>query len=448
MLKILLLYYEPIPAGQTTHVLSLARALDRCKYRVTVVLPAGLDRSIAAFRRAGVAVVPLPLRKVMWSPRAVLALARLIRRQDVDIVHVHSQEAGLLGRVVARMSGARGVIYTPQTIDIRRARLSWLYVWIERILAYLTDVIVSVNEPDRKRMIRWGIPPHKIVTIPNGIGLSADATSVVEGPALSPSTLLGAGVDETSVVEGACPERGPAVRSRRACPEPVEGPVDGGSLRRELGLDEHRPLVMQVARLSAQKDPLALVEGAAHVIRECPGVQFALVGEGPLGDAVAARIRDLGLDRHVHLLGWRDEARKLMAAADMVSLTSRWEGMPYTLLEAMAWGRPVVATNVNGCPEIVVDGRTGFLVPPGDTTAWARRIVDLLTDPVKAAAMGRAGRLRVEERFSLSDTVAYIGNLYEQVAETPERSRSAQAPSSRIAASTAWGRAFGSSQRK
>jgi glycosyltransferase involved in cell wall biosynthesis len=153
------------------------------------------------------------------------------------------------------------------------------------------------------------------------------------------------------------------------------------------------------------------------VIQERPDAQFALVGEGPLRDAVAARIRELGLSGHIHLSGWHDKAFKLMAAADVVSLTSRWEGAPYTLLEAMAWSRPVVATAVNGCPEIVVDGNTGFLVPPGDATAWARRIVDLLSDPAMATAMGQRGRRRVEERFSLREMVARIESLYQQMAQ-------------------------------
>lgn len=369
MLRILLVYYEPMQAGQTTHVLSLARGLDRRTYHVTVVLPANLRRSIAAFERAGVEVVPLPLRKVVWHPRAVATLARLIRQRDF-IVHVHSQEAGLLARVVSWMAGARRVIYTPQVIDIRRTRWHWLYILIERTLARVTDVIVSVNEVDRQRLIRWGIPPHKVVTIPNGIDLTA-----------------------------------------------FEEPVDVGSLRRVMGLDEDRPLVMQVGRLSAQKDPLAFVEGAAYVVRERPDTQFALVGEGPLRDAVAMHVREVGLDGCLHLLGYRDEAFRLMAAADVVSLTSRWEGAPHALLEAMAWSRPVVATTVNGCPEIVVDGVTGFLAPPGNVTAWARRVIDLLNDPVMASAMGRQGRKRVEERFSLQKITARIERLYLQVAK-------------------------------
>jgi len=368
MLKILLIYYEPLPSGQTTHVLALARGLRGREHRVTVVLPANLQRSIAAFRQAGVEVIPLPLRKVAWGPRAVIPLIHLIRQHDFDVIHVHSQEAGLPMRVVASLAGARCVVYTPQTIDIRRVRWHWLYRLLERALARVTDVIVSVNESDRNRLIRWGIPSRKIVTIPNGIDLTA-----------------------------------------------FEWPADVRSLRRALGLDEDRPLVMQVGRLSAQKYPLAFVEGAARVVRERPDTQFALIGEGPLRDTVAKRVRALGLGEHVHLLGRQDDAFRLIAAADVVSLTSRWEGMPHTLLEAMAWSRPVVATAVNGCPEIVVDGDTGFLVPPDDTMAWARRVVDLLNGPPMATAMGQRGKRRVEEKFSLQEMVTRIERLYLQL---------------------------------
>jgi glycosyltransferase involved in cell wall biosynthesis len=374
MLEILLVYYEPLPAGQTTHVLSLARGLDKQKFHLTVVLPVDLRRSVAAFKQAGVQAVPLPLHKMAWEPQAVAALAHLIRQKKADIVHVHSQEAGLVARLIARMAGARSVIYTPQTVDIRRARWHWLYVLIESALSRVTDVIISVNEADRKRMIRWGISPHKVVTIPNGIDLSAFETT-----------------------------------------------VDVAGIRRALQVDENRPLVMQVGRLSAQKDPVSFVEGAAQVVQKHPEAQFALIGEGPLRDTVALRARATGLNGHVRLLGWHDRACRLMPAAQVVSLTSRWEGMPHTLLEAMAGSRPVVATNVNGCPEIVVDKVTGFLVPPGDRRAWAKCVNELLSDPAKAIAMGQQGRRQVEEKFSARQMIARVEELYLQTAETQRR---------------------------
>ena len=369
-MNVLLVYYEPAPAGQTTHVLALARSLDPSRHQITVVLPDSLERAIAAFEQTPARVVPLAMRKAVWPVRSILALAHLIRSERIDIVHVHSLEAGLCGRTAARLSslhrsdGPR-VVYTPQTIDIRRSRWHWLYRWIERGLAHCTDVLVSVNDVDRKRLVDWGIPACKVVTIPNGIDLLA-----------------------------------------------FEGPVDVPGTRQALGLAPNRPLIVQVARLSAQKDPLAFVDGAARVLAERPGAQFVLVGEGPLRQGIEARVQALGLEDRVRLLGWRDQAHRLMAAADIVTLTSRWEGSPYSLLEAMAWSRPVVATTVNGCSEIILDGQTGFLAPPGDTNAWARHVLCLLNDPARAGRMGHAGRKRVKEGFLLQHTVARIEGLY------------------------------------
>ncbi|MBN1887643.1 MAG: glycosyltransferase [Thermoflexales bacterium] len=365
-MNILQIYYEPIPAGQGTHVLALVRGLlQKAKHHVTVALPQNLPRSIAAFEQAGAKVFPLPMNKLLWRPGAAGRLASLIRRQDFDIVHVHSQEAGISARLIARAAGARRIFYTPQTIDIRQTAWHWLYVWVERGLARLTDAIISVNEADRMRMVAWGIPAHKIVTVPNGIDLST-----------------------------------------------LDEPADPDLSRRAFGLDVAGPVVMQVGRLSLQKDPLTFVEGAAHVVRACPGAQFVLLGEGPLSETLRARIHALGLDAHVHLLGWRSDAALLMAAADVVTLSSRWEGSPHTLLEAMARSRPVVATAVNGCPEIVLDGITGYLSPPGDAAEWARQVARLLNDPAQAAAMGKRGRQRVEEHFGLPEMIARIERLY------------------------------------
>ena len=367
-MRILLLYYEPQPSGQTAHVLSLARGLDRHLHHITVVLPEHLEESIAAFQQTGVRVVPLPLRKLAWTPGAVAALVRLVREQHFDIVHIHSQEAGLVARLLTRLAGSHAILYTPQTLDIQRASWHWLYVFVERLLAHITTLIISVNESDRMRLIGWGIPPHKVVTIPNGIDLLK-----------------------------------------------FEEVLEVGELRQALGVDRHHPLVMQVGRLRAQKNPLAFVEGAAQVVLECPEAQFALVGDGPLRGEVVSCIRKLGLEQCVHWLGWHHDGYRLIAAADVISLTSLWEGTPYTLLEAMAWSRPVVATAVNGCPEIVLDSVTGFLVPAGDKTAWARRVIDLLHDPAKATLMGKEGRRRVEERFALPDMLAEVERLYWEV---------------------------------
>ena len=153
-------------------MLSLARGLDRHRFRVTVALPENLGQSIDAFLQTDAKVVPIPMRKVVWGLEAILALVRLVRDEGFDIVHIHSQEAGLLGRLVTWSAGARRILYTPQTLDIRRARWHRLYRVIEWFLAHFTSTVISVNEADRRRLIDWGIPPRKVVTIHNGIDLT------------------------------------------------------------------------------------------------------------------------------------------------------------------------------------------------------------------------------------------------------------------------------------
>jgi glycosyltransferase involved in cell wall biosynthesis len=364
-LKVLLVFYEPQPSGQTTHVLSLVDGLNQQQFDLTVILPEHLERSIVAFQKTGADVLSLGLHKLAWTPAAVAAITRLIRHRAFDIIHIHSQEAGLTTRPLVRLAGARRVLYTPQTLDIRRVRWHWLYILVERALARITDVIISVNNSDRERLIQWGLPPGKVVTVPNGIDLAQFGES-----------------------------------------------VDTIAVRQTLGLDARHPLVMQVGRLSAQKDPLAFIDGASKVAQRCPDARFAMVGDGPLRGAVTARIQELGLEHQIRMLGWYENARRLIAAADVVTLTSRWEGTPYVLLEAMGWSRPVIATAVNGCSEVIVDEETGFVVGPGDTGAWASRVIDLLESPAKATLMGRKGRMRVEDLFTVQNVVERIERLY------------------------------------
>jgi glycosyltransferase involved in cell wall biosynthesis len=381
-LNVLQIYYEPTPAGQTRHVSALVQALASQSHHVAVVMPDGLwaNQGHPGVKAAwvdsdqkNIQTIPLPMRKLLWPWVSLLALGRLLCQERWDIVHVHSLEAGLCGRLTAWVTTAPKrhsprIVYTPQTIDIRQTRWHRLYTWVERLLSAVTDAIISVNEADRQRLIGWGISSFKVINIPNGIDLPA-----------------------------------------------YHGLMDTHSAREYLGLHPDRPVVMQVARLSAQKNPLAFLEGAALVTQQHPDVQFAMVGQGPLKDTVSSHIRALGLQDQVHLLGWRDNACRLMTAANVVTLTSRWEGAPYSVLEAMAASRPVVATAVNGCPEVIADGQTGFLTPPGDARTWAARVIQLLESPQLAKAMGQRARARVEQSFSVQATTTRTIELYRQL---------------------------------
>jgi glycosyltransferase involved in cell wall biosynthesis len=365
MLNILQLYYEPLPSGQTTHVLTLTRELVQRGHVVSVVLPDTLKGTAGAFAQTGARTIPLPLRKMIWKPAAVSGLVKLIRGEKFDVVHIHSQEAGFPGRLIARLAGARRIVYTPQTIDIWRTNLQGLYELAERAMAYCTDRIISVNHQDRERLIGWGIPEDKVITIHNGI--------------------------ET------------------------RHPQDSGApanLRDITGVPEGHLIVMQIGRLSAQKDPIAFVEGAALVHQELPDTHFVMVGEGPLRQAVLDKIHEYHLDANFHLTGRVENAAALLQIADLVTLTSRWEGLPYSLLEAMACAKPFVTTEVNGIRDLIEPGPGGRIIPPGEVTTWSENVIDLLKDPAERAELGKRGREHLVPAYTLPVMVDKIEELY------------------------------------
>jgi glycosyltransferase involved in cell wall biosynthesis len=370
MLHVLHVLYEPIRSGQTTHVLSLVRGANRGELSATVVVPWFLRSTADDLKQAGAAVVPLRFGRLYWSAGAITALARLTRASSFQVVHVHSQEAGLVARPVARASGAKAVVYTPQTIDIRRERLRWLYVVLERALARVTDTIIASCQSDRLRLIGWGIPANKVVSIPNGVDTS---------------------------------------RGNRT--------IDSTAVRRRLGLPDTGPLVVQAGRLSVQKDPFMFLKGAEAVLEHCPTAKFVWVGEGPLRAGVDREIQNRRLQGSVILAGYLSEVSDVMSCANIVTLSSRWEGMPYALLEAMAQARPVVATRVNGCGELVDEGVSGYLVPAGDWVGWSQRVIHLIEHPDLAAVVGGRGQKRVREQYSLEGMITSVRRVYAELTQ-------------------------------
>ena len=176
----------------------------------------------------------------------------------------------------------------------------------------------------------------------------------------------------------------------------------GADFRKEYGLPAEAPLLGTVGRLSKQKGHYVLIKAMARVCRELPQARLLIIGHDDQGlrDDLLARIREEGLDGKVILGGFRDEIPDIMASLDLFCLPSLWEGFGMVLIEAMAESKPIVASRVGSIPEVVEDGKTGLLVPPGDDKALAGALLQVLRDRETAAAMGRAGRARLEERFT------------------------------------------------
>jgi glycosyltransferase involved in cell wall biosynthesis len=365
MIRVIEVVYEPAHSGQAEHVLSLVEHLPRDRFELQVIYPAGDAVTARRLAELGVAGAGWPMRR-LWNPGASVALYRLIRRPGVAVAHIHGPFAGLWARPAAWLAGA-AVVYTPQTIQLRQKRLEPFYQAAERALGRITDRLISVCQADRDRLIEAGwAGPARIAVIPNGIDVAAWAGR------------------RMSQVEA----------------------------RRRLGWPADRLVVLQVGRLNPQKAPGDFVAAAALALQAHPAARFYLAGDGPLRPDVQAQIDAAGLSDNVTILGQRPDVPLLLAAADVVALSSLWEGLPIALLEAGALGRPAVCTAVNGSPEVVADGETGFVVPPGRPAALAAAIGRLLDEPALAAQMGERAAARIAARFDAGAMGRAVAELY------------------------------------
>jgi glycosyltransferase involved in cell wall biosynthesis len=299
-----------------------------------------------AAKAAGVPFVHLEhMRRAIgpWQDAlALLELVRLCRRLRPDIVHAHSSKAGALGRLAAAFAGVPIRIFTVHgwSFAAYGGLPGRLYLWVERGLRRLTTAVVCVAAASRD------------------VGLAAGVLRA----------------EHTLVIHNA---------------------VDVAAFRAPAQL-EGAQRVVSIGRFAFPKDFATLVEALAATRADYCAT---FVGEGPLFQEIAATILERGLTERIHLLGERSDVPDVLASTDVFVLSSRSEGFPVSILEAMAAGLPVVATDVGGVAESVVDGETGLLVPPGDPGALAAALECLLTDSGLRRRLGTAGRERARRHF-------------------------------------------------
>jgi glycosyltransferase involved in cell wall biosynthesis len=340
----------------------LARGLASTNYRF-VVATSGNEPLAIEYRRAAIPVRTLTQRSIKHriDHRFISRLVRLASRGGFDLIHAHLHSASLAAAVAARLSG-RPLVLTHHSMNTWRP-------WHHRVLGRLADhqanVVIAVSRNIADTVARDGVRPR---VIPNGVAVPATAWS----------------------------------------------PAEIAATRAELGVPPTAYVVNFVGRFNTDKNPLLFLDVAARVAARCPTAHFLLVGDGPLRDAVEARVRALGLEDRVTLAGFRTDAVDLHYAADVLALTSDSEGSPLVVLEAMARSRPVVATAVGDVPRQIVEGQTGFIVPTRDTARFAEAVV-ALANPELRAQLGRAARERVQERFSIEHCLAETAAVYREV---------------------------------
>lgn len=366
-----------IVGGAQENTLYTAQRLDPARYRVDVISgpQTGSEGSLIEEAQAqGIRLEILPglLRQI--SPlndlRTLWRLYRRMRRERYAIVHTHSSKAGILGRLAARLAGVPVIIHTVHGWsfhDYMPALTRRAYILLERWMARNCAALIVVAAADIRKGLDAGVGrPGQYCLIRSAIPLEI----------FTPR------------------------------------PDDRRAVRRELGLPDDAPVVGNVGRFSAQKNPLEWVRVAAIIAGAAPQARFLLVGDGPLRPEVQALLAQTGLAGRVVLPGLRRDVARMLAAMDVFLLTSLWEGLPRVIPQALATGLPVVATRADGSAEAIEPGVTGCLCAPGDLECLAQRVLELLAAPDLRAALGANGRRTAQQEYDLNAMIAKIDALY------------------------------------
>lgn len=347
---------------------------DRRLFEVGLIAGRGgfLDRQAQEIEDANVQLVSYLKHPIspFWDAVALLRMRAYLKQHQIDLVHTHSSKAGIIGRLAAHLAGVPAIVHTAHGWSFNDTQPAWrraLYVGLERLAGAVSDRLIVVASR------------HKEVGLSHGVG-RADRYEVVRS---------GIRIEE------------------------FRSPRTGRQQTREsLGFDPTHAVVGTIACMKPQKAPLDFVRAAAAAHEKNPRLRFFVAGDGELMPRVRALVQELGLDDVIRLLGWRTDVVDLLHAMDVFLLTSLFEGLPRVVLQAMAAGVPVVATAVDGTPEVVEHGRTGLLTPPGDPRAAAERVLQMAGDEELRRRCVEQARQRLDLQFDIGRMVRGLDRIY------------------------------------
>jgi glycosyltransferase involved in cell wall biosynthesis len=341
--------------------------LDRARYRALLICPEP-GPFVGRMKERGVETHLVRLAP-LFNPIALWRLTRLLARERVTILQTHGARANFYGRIAGRLAGVPVIISTVHNSlkDYEVCLLTrWFYTAALRLTVPLVHRIICVSDSNRRDLIdECPAATARIQTVYNGVD-----------PSAFPSQ------------------------------------PDRQKVRQELGVTQG-PVSVTIARLTEAKGHRYLLQALPRLLETWPQLCCVFVGDGELHDALHRMAIDLGVERACRFVGVREDIADILAAADVVVLPSLSEGFPFVLLEALAMGCPVVASRVNGIPELIEDHKTGLLVPPRDPQALVAAIREVLNDPIAASKMGTEGRAVVHERFTVDRMVANTTAIFD-----------------------------------
>ncbi len=360
--------------GAQKQLLSLIRHLDKGKFRL--FLFTAKDGFLLA---EALSINNLTVYKSRWLERppnpfkdflALIEIYRFIKKNNIEIVHTHSSKAGILGRLAAKLARGNSVRKIVHTVhgwsfnEYQSGPARVLSIFLERFAGRFTDTLVVVSDWDKRKGLDRKIGKE-------------DTYSLIR---------YGINFDELQ--------------------------AGSGSRKQDLGLDADDLVVGMIACFKPQKAPQDFIRVASSVHKILPQVKFLLVGDGLLRKDIEKLIYMHNLQTRVILTGWRQDIPGILSAIDVFVLTSLWEGLPISVLEAMASAKPVIVTHTGGVCEVLAEGKGGFIVSARDTGAMTDKLVSLLEDETLRKQMGQNARAALPASFSLENMAAQTEKLY------------------------------------
>jgi glycosyltransferase involved in cell wall biosynthesis len=356
--------------GTATYLLTLIKHIDRNRFNIQIVC--NNEEFCRLFRMESITAHRLEKAGRGRYLKAIRCIIKLIRENDIDILNIHDGGAvSFIGRVAALMTGKITIstihIYAGEWGKSRR----W-FVLKEKFFEYITRPLVkkyiAVSNARKEELIQKGIRESKILVIQNGVDYNLFCNT----------------------------------QSKR-------------DFRKEFSINESDIIIALIGHLGVEKGHIFFLESAKIILENNHETRFVIVGDGYMKDELIDKAREIGIEGNVIFTGFRSDIPNIMNTIDILVLPSINEGMPMVILEAMSAFKPVVATKVGGIPEIIVDGETGYLVPPCNEHRLAEAVIRLLNNPEKAKDFGNAGFKRVKMYFSAGQMASKTQDLFESL---------------------------------
>ncbi len=371
------------PGGVKKHIFLLSKNIDKKKFKTIGIFPhknlserwikKGESEYKWFFDKYNIPYYILEIPReinIIKDFINFLKLIKILKKEKPDVLHCHSSKPGILGRIAGKIVGVKLIIYTPHSIYFswQKGLKKYFFLYIEKFLGYFCDYIIAVSDSE-KELLNSTLKFHnKIITINNGIDLNE-----IDSFKYSKKEII-----------------------------------------KRLKIPENVKILLTLTRLSPQKDTLTLLKAIKVVKEKFSHFVLLIAGDGEERENLEKFVKKYNLEKYVKFLGWREDIYELISISDIGILSSKKEGLPYSLLEFSAFKKPLIGTNTIGIKDCIKHGENGFLFPVGDFKRLSNYLLFLLTDDELRKIFGEKGRKFIEQNFTIEQMIYKLEKIYEE----------------------------------